>query len=664
MAGPYIARNMEPDLDSRLDSALESGELLPSSHENIHELLNGSNDPVYEASVRELAEAGDWKRLNDRFFQKLAFGTGGLRSQTIDDPPTAAERGGAAEGERPEHPCVGTNALNEFNITRAALGLVRYIKKAGDPDRKPSLVLARDTRHFGKEFADILTRVAAENGCDVFLFPNPRSTPQLSFAVRHLNASAGVVLTASHNPPPDNGFKAYWSDGAQVVEPHAGGIIGEVNAIASTFYDIVPEDETGHVFELGAEIDEAYMARLETLLLDPELVKRESSLKIVFTNLHGTGGTIAPEMLRRLGFRCDTVPEQDSQDGWFPTVASPNPENAAALEMAIAQAKRDGADIVIATDPDCDRMGVAVRNAAGEMQLMTGNQIGSLMAWYRIRTFCEQGVITDANREHTVLVKTYVTTELQGAIADKWGIPCVNTLTGFKYIGEKLGKYEAAIPGDLRAGYRGKSDAETRALRLEHSRFFLFGGEESYGYLGADFLRDKDGNGAVVMFAELAAYAKSRGVTVPELMDRLYCEFGYYLEGQQAEKLTGADGAAQIQALAKDYSEHPPAEVDGAAVSRVRDFANQDIRDEEGDLIPKEKMIFVDLADGRAFAVRPSGTEPKIKFYLYIRPKPGVDPAIDPADLPAVKEAGRAAQESLREWILADMKARLAKVSE
>ena len=654
---------MDLELDSLLDDALANGDLLPSSHENIHELLDGSNDPVYEASVAELAEASDWKRLNNRFFQKLAFGTGGLRSQTIDDPPTAAEQGSAAEGERPEHPCVGTNALNEVNITRAALGLVRYIKKAGDPDRKPSLVLARDTRHFGKAFADTVTRVANENGCDVYLFSKPRSTPQLSFAVRHLNASAGIVLTASHNPPPDNGFKAYWSDGAQVVEPHASGIIKEVNAITSGAYDPEPESEHGKVIELGEENDAAYMERLESLLLDPELVKRESSLKIVFTNLHGTGGAISPQMLRRLGFHCETVPEQDSEDGWFPTVASPNPENAAALEMGIAQAKRDGADIVIATDPDCDRLGVAVRDADGEMQLLTGNQIGSLMGWYRIKTFCEQGIVTDENKEHSILVKTFVTTELQDAIAKKWGIPCVNTLTGFKYIGEKLGKYEAAIPENLRGNYREKSDAETRALRLEHSRFFIFGGEESYGYLGADFLRDKDGNGSVVMFAELAAYAKSQGLTIPGLMDRLYCEFGYYLEGQQAEKLTGADGAAQIQALAKDYSVNPPAEVDGVAVSRVRDFANEDIRDEEGDLIPKEKMIFVDLADGRAFAVRPSGTEPKIKFYLFIRPKPGVDPAIDPADLEAVKEAATASQESLRAWILADMKERLVKVS-
>ncbi|MCB1062442.1 MAG: phospho-sugar mutase [Verrucomicrobiae bacterium] len=654
---------MKSDLSTLLDAARERGDLLASSHENIRELLEASSNPIDEASVTELAEAGEWSELNDRFFRKLAFGTGGLRSRTISPRVTAAERGSAAEGERPDNPCVGTNALNYYNITRATLGLTRYLKAAhereGRPGR-PSIAVARDTRHFGSEIADLVAKVATETGCDVYRFIKPRSTPELSFAVRHLNAGAGIVLTASHNPPPDNGYKVYWNDGAQVVEPHASGIINEVNAIAGESYDAVPESERGTVIDLGEEVDEAYMARLESLLLDPEMVQSQrESLKIVFTNLHGTGGTIAPQMLRRLGFHCDTVPAQDTEDGWFPTVKSPNPENAEALEMGIAQAERDGAEIVIATDPDCDRMGVAVRNAAGAMQLITGNQIGSLLAWYRIRAFLDQGIITDTNKDHSVLVKTFVTTELQGAIAAEFGIPCVNTLTGFKYIGEKLGKYENAIPEELRKDYRSLSDAETRALRLTHSRFFIFGGEESYGYLGADFLRDKDGNGAVVMFAELAAYAKSQNLTIPELLDQLYCRYGYHREGQHSEKLEGADGAAKIQALAKDYSANPPAEIDGVAVTRVRDFSTQDIRDEEGDLLPKEMMLFVDLADGRAFAVRPSGTEPKIKFYLYQKPKPGVEASVPAAELDAAKTAGNAAYESLQVTVLADMRARL-----
>jgi phosphoglucomutase len=657
---------MTPELSDLIDAARERGDLLESSYANIRALLSGGAAPLYEASVAELARKGEWKELDNRFFKQLTFGTGGLRGSTIS-LVTDAERGSAGQDDRPEHPAVGTNTLNFYNVTRATLGLCRYLKQAHAAENRPgrpSLAVARDTRHFGRPFADRVAKVATETGCDVYRFVEPRSTPELSFSVRHLNAGAGIVLTASHNPARDNGYKVYWSDGAQIVEPHASSIVAEVNAIAGEHYDPVPEADRGHIIDLGAEIDEAYLARLETLLLDPELVKSQrDSLRIVFTNLHGTGGTIAPTLLRRMGFHCDTVAEQDEQNGWFPSVKSPNPENAEALSKGVAQAERDGADIVIATDPDCDRMGVAVRDDTGAMRLITGNQIGSLLAWYRIRTFIRQGIVTEANRDHTVLVKTFVTTELQAAIAAKHGIPCVNTLTGFKYIGEKLGKYENAIPAELRKNYRQLSDVETRALRLKHSRFFLFGGEESYGYLGADFLRDKDGNGAVAMFAELAACAKSEGVSIPGLLDRLYCEYGYYREGQHSETLAGAAGAGQIQSLAADYGANPPKEIDGVEVTRVRDFSEGCFVDEEGDPIPKEKMLFVDLADGRAFAVRPSGTEPKIKFYFYQKPRPGTDPTIAPADLAAAKAAGDAAYEALSAAVIADMQARLKKLT-
>ncbi|MEM7698440.1 MAG: phospho-sugar mutase, partial [Verrucomicrobiota bacterium] len=552
---------------------------------------------------------------------------------------------------------VGTAGLNFYNLTKATLGLVEHLLASHSGDGRPSIAIARDTRHFGKDFIDCVCRVATEKGCDVYVFPEPRSTPQLSFAVRELGTTAGIVLTASHNPPHDNGYKVYGSDGAQIVEPDASQIIARVNAIAGENYEPVPENEHGSVHQIGLENDEAYMARLESLLLDPELVKSQTDLKIIFTNIHGTGGRIAPAMLRRLGFECDTVPAQDVEDGSFPTVPSPNPENAAALQMGIDQAEASGADIVIGTDPDCDRMGVVVRNGAGEMTLLTGNQIGSLMAYYRLLKFTEQGIVNDSNRDHAVLVKTFVTTELQSAIARKFSIPIVNTLTGFKYIGAKLRKYEQALPEEAQSRYKHLSDAETRDLRLTHSHFFVFGGEESYGYLGADFLRDKDGNGAVVMFAEAAAYAKSRGLTLVELLDELYAQHGVYLEGQHAEVLAGADGAAQIQALAKSYSETPPTEIDGVAVKQVRDFANEDFTDEEGDLIPKEKMVFVDLVDGRAFAVRPSGTEPKIKFYIYQRPEPGATP---PDDLAVAKAEATQRFDALKGAIVSDMKARLA----
>ncbi len=654
---------MNSDLAASLQSALDAGQLTADSHKNITDLLTTSADPINEFSVAQLANAGEWKELNDRFFTTLKFGTGGLRGRSMGEIVTAAERGPAGEDERPEHPCVGTNALNSYNITRASLGLVRYVVKSHAGEGRPSIAVARDTRHFGKEFAEIVGRVATENGCDLHLFVEPRSTPQLSFAVRHLGASAGIVLTASHNPPHDNGYKVYGSDGAQIVEPAAGQVVAEVNAISGDTYDAVPEDQRGVIHEIGDELDEVYMERLESLLLDPELVKAQSDLKIVFTNIHGTGGRISPAMLRRLGFHCDTVAVQDEENGWFPSVKSPNPENAEALQMAMDQAEESGADIVIGTDPDCDRMAVAVRDGAGKMTLLTGNQIGSLMAFYRLKAMFAQGILNDENKDHAIIVKTFVTTELQTAIAKKFGVNIVNTLTGFKYIGAKLGKYEHQIPADERGDYKAKSDAETRALRLKHSQYFVFGGEESYGYLGADFLRDKDGNGAVVMFAELAAYAKSQGQTPVELLDQLFCEFGVFLEGQHAEVLAGADGAAQIQALAKDYSENAPSEADGSAVTNVRDFANNTYIDEEGDEIPNEKMLIVDLADGRAFAMRPSGTEPKIKFYIYQRPEPGADASIAPEALADARAAAEEKFESLKSWIVNDMKDRLAKLS-
>ena len=654
---------MNSDLAATLQSALDNGQLTTESHKNITDLLGNSADPINELSVTQLADAEEWGELNNRFFTTLKFGTGGLRGRSMGAIVTAAERGSASADDRPEHPCVGTNSLNGYNITRATLGLVRYVVKSHTGEGKPSIALARDTRHFGKEFAEIVGRVATENGCDLHLFVEPRSTPQLSFSVRHLNASAGIVLTASHNPPHDNGYKVYGNAGAQIVEPAAGQIVAEVNSISGDSYEALSESERGTVLEINDELDGVYMDRLESLLLDPEMVKAQSDLKIVFTNIHGTGGRISPTMLRRLGFHCDTVAVQDEENGWFPSVKSPNPENAEALQMAMDQAEESGADIVIGTDPDCDRMAVAVRDGAGKMTLLTGNQIGSLMAFHRLKVMFDRGILTAVNKDHATIVKTFVTTELQTSIAKKFGVNIVNTLTGFKYIGGKLGKYEQQIPADERGDYRAKSDAETRALRLKYSQFFVFGGEESYGYLGADFLRDKDGNGAVVMFAEVAAYAKSQGQTPVELLDELFYEFGVFLEGQHAEVLAGADGAAQIQALAKDYSENPPKEADGAAVTNVRDFSNDDFIDEEGDEIPKEKMLIVDLADGRAFAMRPSGTEPKIKFYIYQRPEPGSDPTIAPEGLADAKVAAQTTFDSLKSWIVGDMKDRLANFS-
>ena len=649
------------ELISSIRQAADNGRLLASSAENILSLLSGSNSPVYEAAIAELASAGNWKELDNRFFRTLAFGTGGLRGKTIGAVVTSAEQGAPQPLGRPEFACVGTNAMNTYNISRATQGLVGYVrehfKKSGRPG-KPAICICHDTRFFSREFAELAARVITDHGCDAWLFEGPRATPELSFAVRHVGAQAGINLTASHNPPQYNGYKVYFEDGCQVVEPHASAIIDRVNAIQSESY--TPVADPGRVIPMGTEIDEAYMDRLATLPLDPALIKRENSLKIVYTPLHGVGAVIIKPMLRRLGFQCEGVAEQEIPDGRFPTVKSPNPENAEALTMAIAQAEATGADLVIATDPDDDRMGIAARDASGKMQLLTGNQIGSILAWYRASKYFEIGILNEGNRKNAAIIKTFVTTDLQKAIADKFGIRCVETLTGFKYIGEKLGKYEAAIPENLRANYVKLSEKETRDLRLKFSTLYIFGGEESYGYSASDFVRDKDGNSAAVLIAEAAAYAKSRKLTLPELLDEIFSEFGVYLERGESLTMDGAEGAAQIKKLVDSYAAKPPVEIDGSKVVSHINFAKDTIRDVEGDRIPLEAMLMITLADGRKIAVRPSGTEPKIKYYMFAVRKPSGDSRFSAAELAEAKAGVTAGLASLWKALESDAKSRLA----
>ena len=650
------------DLHSRISQAVQNGSLLDSSARNLQQLLENAPADYVVDSIRELLDTGAWAELNDRFFKTLAFGTGGLRGRTIGKITTSAERGTPQALDRPQRPCVGTNAMNDFNVSRATQGLVAYLKevhKTKGHAGRPRLVVAHDTRHFSKDFAEITARVAAENGVDVFLFAGPRSTPQLSFTVRLQNAQAGIVITASHNPSHDNGYKVYFDQGAQVVEPHASGIIAKVNAIQGAVYTPLPADQQGSVTILDLDADEAYMARLETLILDRPMVAAAGGLRIVFTSIHGTGGTISLPMLERLGFAYSTVVEQEVADGRFPTVKSPNPENAEALSLAIEKAKLEAADLVIATDPDCDRMGVAVRNPQGEMELLSGNQIGSLMAYYRVNKLKEQGVITPENASRCVLIKTFVTTDLQKAIANRNGLRCVETLTGFKYIGAKLGKYEDALPQEIRYGYRSRSEAETRTARLAHSSYYVCGGEESYGYSAADFVRDKDGNGAAIVFSEVAAYAKSRGLTIPELLDEVYSEYGFYWEQNGSLTFEGAEGAAQIQRLVQSYSTKQPIEADGCPVKSVLDYARTDLVDIEGDEIPKENMLMMELEDGRRVAVRPSGTEPKIKFYLYGHALPQNGVPLGGDILGSLKSKVKSSLESLWLWIQSDVQERL-----
>jgi len=649
------------DFASLLEEATQSGELRASTVANIRELLGASASPVYAAAVAELARAGEWAELNDRFYKTLAFGTGGLRGRTIGKIVTRAERGAAGANERPQFPCVGTNSMNFFNVSRATQGLVVYLHEWRTQEKikgKPKIVIAHDSRHFSKEFTELAAKTAAENGCDACVFDGPRSTPELSFAVRHLGASAGIVITASHNPPHDNGYKVYFDDGAQVVEPHASGIIEKVNSIQSETSIARPKERRGKVTVLGREIDGAYMGRLESLILKKDLARKVKSLRVVFTPLHGTGGVIIKPMLKRLGFSFRVVEEQDSFDGNFPTVDSPNPENAAALRLGVELAAKEGADLVIATDPDCDRMGVAVRTASGAMELLTGNQIGSLLGYYRTKTLFELGVLTRKNAARAVIIKTFVTTDLQKAIAEHYGLRCVETLTGFKYIGAKLAKYEKALPPAVQGKYRGLPEEETRQLRLDHSSYYVFGGEESYGYSGGDFVRDKDGNGAAIMFCEVAAFAKSRELSVDTLLDEIFSEFGYFQEYTGSLTFEGAEGAETIKKLLASYLTRSPNEMLGAQLVQVKNFETDTYRDVDGDEIPKEKMLIFEFGDHTRIAVRASGTEPKIKYYLFAQRRPK-EATFTAAELSAIKQEVGQHLERVWEWLREDATTRV-----
>jgi phosphoglucomutase len=641
-----------------IENAVSAGKLLESSATNIRRVLEGASSPVVSSSIAELVEAGEWTELNDRFYHSLAFGTGGIRGRTIGKVVTSAELGTPNDLGRPEFPCVGTNAMNFDSVGRATQGLVDYLRVWFAREKlsgRPKLVIAHDPRFFSADFTKLAAEIAAKNGCDACIFDGPRSTPELSFAVRHLRANAGVVITASHNPPHDNGYKVYFGDGAQVIEPHASGIIARVNAAGAP----APIEARGEIVTLGREVDQAYMARLETLILDSDLVRSQNDLRVVYTPIHGTGAVIIKPMLKRLGFSFDVVAEQDQFDGRFPTVETPNPENAEALKLGIELAKKENADLLIATDPDCDRMGVAVRSADGEMKLLTGNQIGSLLAYYRAKKLFDQGVLNAENAARGVIIKTFVTTDLQKAIAEKFGLRCVETLTGFKYIGAKLEKYERAVPLPANGNYRDLPEEETRRLRLAYSSFYIFGGEESYGYSGADFVRDKDANGAAIMFCEVAAYAKSLGLTIDGLLDHVYRQFGYYLEKNGALTFEGAEGAAKIQRLLATYAKNPPNEMLGSKVIGVQNFETDIVRDVEGDEIPREKMLIFELADQTRVAVRGSGTEPKIKYYLFAQGRPDGS-EFTRAQLEAIKPQVGEKLEALWAWLQEDASKRVS----
>jgi phosphoglucomutase len=611
----------------RIREAGAEGRLLPASVRNLESWIQAGFMPEWaNESLLELVESGNWEELNNRFFKTIAFGTGGMRDRTIGYTVTKAELGTPSAQGTPSHAAVGCTMLNDFNIVRAAIGLHRHcsaylLAKTGRA-QQPVLVIAHDVRHFSRHFAELAAATFAKLGGTAYIFDGPRSTPQLSFSVRHLKATCGVVITASHNPPAYNGFKAYFEDGGQVVSPHAEGIIDQVNAVDLSTLGAFMDKDMSRVVVLGAEADEAYMAALRENFTDTGLIAKARP-KVVFTAIHGTGAVGTPAVLRGAGVDVVTVDEQMVMDPRFPTVKSPNPEEGAALKMGIELAQKVGADCVLATDPDADRMGVAIRGSDGALKLITGNTIGSLMAEYRLRALKAKGLIPAEGTKNACLIKTFVTTPLQADIARKHGMKIIDTLTGFKYIGDKLRQYEETLAKNLfeKEGivldYDKCSPEARRELLLKYSTFYVFGGEESYGYLATDRVRDKDANAAALVFCEMMASLKAEGRTISDFIDELYLTYGYYKEELLNIYYEGASGSQKIANILKSYRENPPKRIGTLDVVKFSDFGVQDLFDADGVAIPKQDFYFVELEGGYCYAVRGSGTEPKIKFYFF-----------------------------------------------
>ncbi len=519
--------------------------------------LDGNYDEETKRLVMDLKN-NDPAGLEDAFYRNLEFGTGGLRGVMG----------------------VGTNRMNKYTVGMATQGLANYMKKNCEGDL--IVCVSYDSRNNSKEFAKITADVLSANGIHVYLSDTLRPIPLLSYTVRSKKATAGVMITASHNPKEYNGYKVFWSDGAQIMSPVDKDIVTEVAAIedpSMVKFESVPEN----IEMFGAEMDNAYLNDVLTLTLSPEARERHKDIKIVYTPLHGSGVNIVPMILGRLGFEnIIHVPEQDINDGNFPTVMSPNPEESSALAMAIEKADREGADIVMATDPDADRIGIAVRDNEGKMVLFNGNQTGSMLTYYILTRWAELGKLDSTK----YVVKTIVTTELIRAIAQKFGVQVYNVLTGFKFIADIV-------------------------RRNEDKGEFICGGEESYGFNVGQFVRDKDAPISCAMVAECAAWAAEKGKTLYQLMQDIYAEFGYYKESLTSLVRKGKAGVEEIAAIMADMRDNPPKELAGSPVTKVVDYNKPE---ETG--LPKSNVLQFFNEAGDVVSVRPSGTEPKIKFYF------------------------------------------------
>ena len=530
--------------------------------ENAKSWLLGDYDEQTKAEIHALIDSGNTTALEDAFYRRLEFGTGGLRGIMG----------------------VGTNRMNRYTVGMATQGLANYILK-NVPGDNHSVCISFDSRNNSAEFAKITANVLANNGIDVWLYDELRPIPLLSFAVRQKKATAGVMITASHNPKEYNGYKVFWSDGAQIISPVDKDIVAEVNAITDpSMVKFEPGDKCAEITLMGKEMDQQYMDAVTTLMLSPDSVKNHADMKIVYTPLHGSGVRIVPALLDRIGFKSIYhVPEQDISDGNFPTVKSPNPENGEALTMAIALADKENADLVLATDPDADRVGIAVRDNEGKMVLLNGNQTGAILTYYILRRRTELGTLGPKS----FCVKTIVTTELIRAICEKYGVKIYNVLTGFKFIADVVRRNEA------------------------DGGEFVCGGEESYGFNVGQFVRDKDAPISCAMVAECAAWAADQGKTLYQLLQDIYAEFGYYKEGLVSLVREGKAGAEEIAAIMVDMRNNPPKELAGTAVVKVVDYLKPD---ETG--LPSSNVLQFYSEEGDVVSVRPSGTEPKIKFYF------------------------------------------------
>ncbi|MBP9998629.1 MAG: phospho-sugar mutase [Bacteroidales bacterium] len=523
--------------------------------------LDGDFDEATKMEVLKLRN-NDPAGLEDAFYKNLEFGTGGLRGIMG----------------------VGTNRMNKYTVGMATQGLANYILSHCEGDDL-KVVISYDSRNNSREFAKITSDVLSANGIHVYIFDNIRPTPEMSYAVRLKGAVAGVMITASHNPKEYNGYKVSWSDGGQVTSPQDKEIVAEVAKITDpSMVKFTSDTHCGEVEIMGKEVDELYLNDLLSLSLSPEVCAKHSDIKFVYTPLHGCGVRLVPEILSRKGFKnVIHVPDQDVSDGNFPTVVSPNPEEPAALKMAIDKANETGADIVIGTDPDADRMGIAVRDNDGKIVLFNGNQTASILTYYILTRWKELGKLTEGK----YVVKTIVTTELITDICKTFGVPVYNVLTGFKYIAEVV-KAKQAEGGE-----------------------FICGGEESYGFNVGEFVRDKDAQVSVMMVAEAAAWAAEQGLTLYQLMQRIYSEVGYRKEGLVSVVRKGVSGAQEIQQMMADLRNDPPKELCGSPVTKVVDYLEPEKTGQ-----PKSNVLqFFDEA-GDVVSVRPSGTEPKIKFYF------------------------------------------------